>query len=61
MFERVYKYFFLCYQVYDIKVKLKQFKIDFYNCVGYIQDFKMLKEIIKVLYVKYVRDDIVSI
>lgn len=54
------KIFFLCYQVHDIKAKLKQFKTDLHNCVGYIQDPKMLKETIKALYAKHVRDDIVS-
>lgn len=52
--------FFPCYQVHDIKAKLKQFKTDLHNCVGYIQDPKMLKETIKALYAKHVRDDIVS-
>ena len=48
------------HQVHDIKAKLKQFKTDLHNCVGYIQDPKMLKETIKALYAKHVRDDIVS-
>lgn len=46
--------------MHDIKAKLKQFKTDLHNCVGYIQDPKMLKETIKALYAKHVRDDIVS-
>lgn len=45
-------------KVHDIKAKLKQFKTDLHNCVGYIQDPKMLKETIKALYAKHVRDDI---
>lgn len=60
MFEIVHKCYFLRNQVHDIKAKLKQFKTDLHNCVGYIQDPKMLKETIKALYAKHVRDDIVS-
>ena len=40
---------------------VKRFKTDLHNCVGYIQDPKMLKESIKALYQKHVQEDIVCI
>ena len=39
---------------------VRRFKTDLHNCVGYIQDPKMLKESIKALYQKHVQEDIVS-
>lgn len=39
---------------------VKRFKTDLHNCVGYIQDPKMLKESIKALYSKHVQEDVVS-
>jgi hypothetical protein len=35
-------------------------KTDVHNCVGFIQDPKLLKEGIKAVYQKYVNDDVVS-
>ena len=48
-------------QVRDVEAIVKRFKTDLHNCVGYIQDPKMLKESIKALYQKHVQEDIVSI
>ena len=45
----------------DVEAVVKRFKTDLHNCVGYIQDPKMLKESIKALYQKHVQEDIVSI
>lgn len=42
------------------ELELKQIKTDIHNCVGYIQDPKMLKDQIKVVYQKHVHDDVVS-
>ena len=47
-------------QVRDVEAVVKRFKTDLHNCVGYIQDPKMLKESIKALYQKHVQEDIVS-
>jgi hypothetical protein len=47
-------------QVRDVEAIVKRFKTDLHNCVGYIQDPKMLKESIKALYQKHVQEDIVS-
>ena len=44
----------------DVEAVVKRFKTDLHNCVGYIQDPKMLKESIKALYSKHVQEDIVS-
>lgn len=38
---------------------VKRFKTELYNCVGFIQDPKKLKESVKQLYQKYVQDDTV--
>ena len=38
---------------------MKRFKTELYNCVGFIQDPKKLKESVKQLYQKYVQDDTV--
>jgi len=40
------------------ELELKQIKTDIHNCVGYIQDPKMLKNQIKVVYQKHVHDDV---
>lgn len=45
----------------DVEAVVKRFKTDLHNCVGYIQDPKMLKESIKALYSKHVQEDIVSV
>ena len=50
----------LCLQVRDVEAIVRRFKTDLHNCVGYIQDPKMLKESIKALYQKHVQEDIVS-
>ena len=48
-------------RVRDIEAVVRRFKTDLHNCVGYIQDPKMLKESIRALYQKHVQEDIVSI
>ena len=48
------------FQVRDVEAVVRRFKTDLHNCVGYIQDPKMLKESIKALYQKHVQEDIVS-
>ena len=55
------KILFCPLQVRDVEAVVKRFKTDLHNCVGYIQDPKMLKESIKALYQKHVQEDIVSI
>ncbi|KAJ8306471.1 hypothetical protein KUTeg_017016 [Tegillarca granosa] len=45
-------------RVRDVEAVVKRFKTDLHNCVGYIQDPKMLKESIKALYSKHVQEDI---
>ncbi|CAH1775033.1 unnamed protein product [Owenia fusiformis] len=45
-------------RVRDVEATVKRFKTDLHNCVGYIQDPKMLKESIKALYQKHVQEDI---
>ncbi|XP_052776281.1 cilia- and flagella-associated protein 57-like isoform X2 [Mya arenaria] len=45
-------------RVRDKEAVVKRFKTDLHNCVGYIQDPKMLKESIKALYTKHVQEDI---
>ncbi|XP_063431022.1 cilia- and flagella-associated protein 57-like [Mytilus galloprovincialis] len=45
-------------KVRDVEAVVKRFKTDLHNCVGYIQDPKMLKESIKALYSKHVQEDI---
>lgn len=47
-------------RVRDVEAVVRRFKTDLHNCVGYIQDPKMLKESIKALYQKHVQEDIVS-
>lgn len=42
----------------DAELELKRIKTDIHNCVGFIQDPKMLKEGIKAVYQKYVNDDV---
>ncbi len=44
----------------DTEAAVRRFKTDLHNCVGYIQDPKLLKESIKALYQKHVQEDIVS-
>ena len=51
---------FLCIQVRDVEAVVRRFKTDLHNCVGYIQDPKLLKESIRALYQKHVQEDIVS-
>ncbi len=43
----------------EAELELKRIKTDIHNCVGYIQDSKLLKEGIKSIYQKYVHDDVV--
>ena len=52
---------FICLpkQVRDVDAMVRRFKTDLHNCVGYIQDPKILKESIKALYQKHVQEDIV--
>ncbi|XP_033738759.1 cilia- and flagella-associated protein 57-like [Pecten maximus] len=45
-------------KVRDVEAVVKRFKTDLHNCVGYIQDPKMLKESIKALYSKHVQEDV---
>uniref|UniRef100_A0A0B7A6G0 Cilia- and flagella-associated protein 57 n=1 Tax=Arion vulgaris TaxID=1028688 RepID=A0A0B7A6G0_9EUPU len=45
-------------KVRDVEATVRRFKTDLHNCVGYIQDPKMLKESIKALYQKHVQEDI---
>jgi len=45
-------------RVRDEQAVVRRFKTDLHNCVGYIQDPKMLKESIKALYQKHVQEDI---
>ncbi|XP_071118876.1 cilia- and flagella-associated protein 57-like [Haliotis cracherodii] len=45
-------------KVRDVEAIVRRFKTDLHNCVGYIQDPKMLKESIKALYQKHVQEDI---
>ena len=47
-------------QVRDVEAAVRRFKTDLHNCVGYIQDPKLLKESIRALYQKHVQEDIVS-
>lgn len=42
------------------EIELKQVKTDIHNCVGYIQDPKILKDQIKAMFQKHVQDDVVS-
>lgn len=50
---------FFSQQVTDIEAVVKRFKTELYNCVGFIQEPKKLKESVKQLYQKYVQDDTV--
>ena len=45
----------------DVEAVVKRFKTDLYNCVGFIQEPKKLKENVKSLYQKYVQDESVRI
>jgi hypothetical protein len=45
--------------VTDVEAVVKRFKTELYNCVGFIQEPKKLKESVKQLYQKYVQDDTV--
>ncbi len=47
-------------RVRDVEAVVRRFKTDLHNCVGYIQDPKLLKESVKALYQKHVQEDIVS-
>lgn len=44
-------------RVRDVEAVVKRFKTDLYNCVGFIQEPKKLKENVKSLYQKYVQDE----
>ena len=48
-------------RVRDVEAVVRRFKTDLHNCVGYIQDPKLLKESIRALYQKHVQEDIVSL
>ena len=48
-------------RVRDVEAVVRRFKTDLHNCVGYIQDPKLLKESIRALYQKHVQEDIVSV
>lgn len=53
--------FQLCIQqAHEIEAVVRRFKTDLHNCVGYIQDPKLLKDSIKAMYQKHVQEDIVS-
>jgi len=39
---------------------VRRLKTDLHNCVGYIQDPKLLKDSIKAMYQKHVHEDTVS-
>lgn len=41
-------------KVHSVESVVKRFKTDVYNCVGFIQDPKKLKESVQQLYEKYV-------
>lgn len=45
-------------RVRDVEAAVRRFKTDLHNCVGYIQDPKLLKESIRALYQKHVQEDI---
>merc|ERR1711893_53755 len=45
-------------RVRDVEAIVRRFKTDLHNCVGYIQDPKLLKESIRALYTKHVQEDI---
>ncbi|KAE8609814.1 hypothetical protein XENTR_v10011917 [Xenopus tropicalis] len=47
-------------KVRDIEAVVKRFKTDLHNCVGFIQEPKMLKDNIRELYSKYVQDSDVA-
>ena len=47
-------------RVRDKDAVIKRMKTDLHNCVGYIQEPKMLKDSIRTLYQKHVQDDTVS-
>ena len=44
----------------EVNAAVRRFKTDLHNCVGYIQDPKLLKDSIKALYQKHVHEDVVS-
>ena len=44
----------------NAEMELKQIKTDIHNCVGHIQDPKMLKDQIRMVYTKHVHDDVVN-
>lgn len=44
----------------DTEAMLRRYKTDLHNCVGYIQEPKVLKECVVSLYKKHVQEDIVS-
>jgi len=45
-------------RVRDVEAVVRRFKTDLHNCVGYIQDPKLLKESVRALYQKHVQEDI---
>merc|ERR1712179_164311 len=45
-------------RVRDVEAIVRRFKTDLHNCVGYIQDPKLLKESIRALYTKHVQENI---
>ncbi|ESO06917.1 hypothetical protein HELRODRAFT_77033 [Helobdella robusta] len=44
-------------KVHAVEMKVQSFKTDLHNCVGYIQDYKLLKSTIRAMYLKHVQDD----
>ncbi|KAG8437071.1 hypothetical protein GDO86_007954 [Hymenochirus boettgeri] len=43
-------------KVHDVEARVKRFKTDLHNCVGFIQEPKKLKHTIRELHSKYVQD-----
>jgi hypothetical protein len=54
-------FIFFAQQAHEIEAVVRRFKTDLHNCVGYIQDPKLLKDSIKAMYQKHVQEDIVSV
>ncbi|VEL08080.1 unnamed protein product [Protopolystoma xenopodis] len=44
----------------DVEALVRRFKTDLYNCVGCIQDPKVLKSSVIALYKKHIQDDVVK-
>jgi len=49
-----------CLQGREVAAVVHRLKTDLHNCVGYIQDPKLLKDSIKAMYHKHVHEDTVS-